>query len=262
MTDFLDVDGVRLEYMSIGDHGVGGAGLVLLHEGLGCVRMWRNFPQRLHEASGRQVFVYSRRGYGRSDAKPAPWSIEYMHEEGLHILPRVLAAANLDDVILVGHSDGASIALIYAGGVESHSARGLVLMAPHVFNEAVCVESIEKARVAYQHTELRSRLQRYHGDNVDDAFHGWNGAWLDPGFLEWNIEQYLPAVTVPTLLIQGRQDQYGTARQVEAIERQIDAPVKCRMLSDCGHSPHIDQPQAVLDSIKHFLDTGRLSSVG
>lgn len=257
MPDFLNVDGVRLEFVSIGEPGDGQPGFVLLHEGLGCVDMWRNFPQSLHHASGRNVFVFSRRGYGRSDPKPAPWSLDYMHEEALEILPRVLAAAGLDDVILVGHSDGASIALIYAGGVEDHSARGLILMAPHVFNEPVCVQSIELARKAYQETDLRSRLNLYHGTNVDHAFWGWNRAWLDPGFLDWNIEKYLSSVTVPTLLIQGKQDQYGTAKQIEAIQRQINAPVRCELLHDCGHSPYIDQPQAVLESIGRFLDAVR-----
>jgi len=253
MAEYLKVGGIRLEYESIGEAQGNLPSLVLLHEGLGCVEMWRDFPQRLHEVTGRHVFAYSRQGYGRSDPKPAPWSLDYMHLEGLEILPGVLDAAGLNDVVLVGHSDGASISLIYAGGVKGHRASGLILMAPHVFNEAVSVASIEQARTAYHETDLRTRLRRYHGDNVDHAFLGWNGAWLDTGFLDWNIEHYLPAITVPTLLIQGKQDQYGTTEQVEAIERQINGPVRCELLVDCRHSPHIDQPLAVLASIKGFL---------
>lgn len=253
MTEHLNVDGVRLEFVSFGKRDSSLSTLVLLHEGLGCVEMWRDFPRKLHEATGRHVFVYSRQGYGKSDPKPAPWSLDYMHVEGLEVLPRVLEAAGLEDVVLVGHSDGASISLIYAGGVECHTARGLILMAPHVFNETVSVNSIDQARKTYDETNLRARLQRYHGDNVDHAFWGWNGAWLDPGFLNWNIEQYLSSVTIATLLIQGKQDQYGTAKQVEAIERQINAPVRCELLEDCRHSPYIDQPQTVLARVHDFL---------
>lgn len=227
--------------------------LVLLHEGLGCLEMWRDFPERLHAETGHPVFVYSRHGYGRSTRKPAPWPLTYMHEEGLTVLPEVLATAGLDRVILVGHSDGASIALVYAGGVDGHRAQSLILMAPHVFNEPVCVASIEQAKVAYEQTSLRERLERYHGDNVDDAFWGWNRAWLDPGFLDWNIEAYLPAVSVPTLLLQGEQDQYGTGKQLEAIQRQLDATVATELIPDCRHSPYIDQPDRVLALIGEYL---------
>jgi len=254
MTDYLEVDGGRLEYRRIGPADTDLPVLVLLHEGLGCIDTWRTFPQDLSAATGHPVFVYSRRGYGRSDPKPAPWSLRYMHDEGLVVLPKVLAAAGLDDVILVGHSDGASIALIYAGGVGDHNNLALILMAPHVFNEDVCVASIEQARDAFVEKDLRSRLQRHHGDNVDHAFWGWNGAWLDSGFRGWNIEQYLSAVNVPVLLIQGNQDQYGTVCQIEAIERQVRGHVECALIEDCTHRLHIDQPDVVLANIKRFLD--------
>ena len=253
MTEYLQVDGVRLEYRLIGSLDSDLPVLVLLHEGLGCVEMWRDFPQRLAETIGYPVFVYSRQGYGRSDPKPHPWSVEYMHEEGLVKLPEVLATAGLDNVILVGHSDGASIALIYTGSIRDPRVRALILMAPHVFNEPVCVASIEQAKTAYLETDLRSRLQRYHGDNVDHAFWGWNGAWLDLDFLNWNIEEYLPGVSVPTLVIQGEQDQYGTVKQMEAIQRQVSGPVQCELLADCRHSPYLDQPDAVLSHIARYL---------
>jgi pimeloyl-ACP methyl ester carboxylesterase len=254
MTDYLEVDGVRLEYRRIGFGDTGLPVVVLLHEGLGCVDMWRTFPQDLSDATGHPVFVYSRQGYGRSDPKPAPWSLRYMHDEGLVVLPKVLAAAGLDNVILVGHSDGASIALIYAGGVREHRARALILMAPHVFNEPLCVTSIEQARDSFIEQDLRARLQRHHGDNVDHAFWGWNGAWLDPGFRGWNIEQYLSAVNVPVLLIQGNQDQYGTVAQIAAIERQVSGIVDRALIDDCTHRLHRDQPDAVLAYIGRFLD--------
>jgi pimeloyl-ACP methyl ester carboxylesterase len=254
MTGYLEVDGVRLEYCRIGTGDTDLPVIVLLHEGLGCVDMWRTFPQDLSDATGYPVFVYSRQGYGRSDPKPAPWSLRYMHDEGLVVLPKVLAAAGLDDVILVGHSDGASIALIYAGGVRGHRARALILMAPHVFNEPVCVTGIGQARELFIEKDLRARLQRHHGDNVDHAFWGWNVAWLDPGFRDWNIEQYLSAVTLPVLLIQGIQDQYGSVAQIEAIERQVSGFAERALIDDCTHSLHKDQPEAVLACIERFLD--------
>lgn len=253
MTDYLRVDGVALEYGLFGPADTGLPTLVLLHEGLGCVAMWKDFPRMLAERTGHPVFVYSRQGYGRSDPRPAPWPLTYMHEEGLHTLPRVLDAAGLDNVVLVGHSDGASMALVYAGGVSDHRARSLVLMAPHVFNEPVCVASIEQARIAYDETNLRDRLLLYHGRNVDNAFRGWNGAWLDPGFLEWNIEQYLSGVSVPALLLQGAQDQYGTLKQIDAIEQQVRGPVRREIIDHCRHSPYIDQPERVLELIGHHL---------
>ena len=255
MTAYLTAGGVRLETLALGEPAEGEPSLVLLHEGLGCVDMWRGFPWRLHEATGRHVFAYSRQGYGRSDPKPAPWTLDYMHREALDRLPAILEAAGLKDVVLIGHSDGASIAVIYAGGVRDHLAAGLVLMAPHVFNEPRSVESIAQAASAYRELDLRSRLRRYHGANVDHAFWGWNRAWLDPGFLDWNIEEYLPSIAVPTLVIQGRQDQYGTPAQVEAIRRQAGAPVSCALLPDCRHSPHLDQPEMVLERIRAFLGT-------
>lgn len=257
MTDYLEVDGVSLEYRLIESANGDLPALVLLHEGLGCVDMWRDFPDRLSEITSYPVFVYSRQGYGRSDPKPSPWSVQYMHEEGLNILPRVLATAGLSNVILIGHSDGASIALIYSGGVRNHRAHALILMAPHVFNEPVCVASIEQARTAYLEADLRLRLQRYHGENVDHAFWGWNGAWLDLDFLNWDIERYLPSVSIPVLLMQGEQDQYGTLKQIEAISTQAASPVQTMLLPDCRHSPHLDQPQLVLDNIKGFLKTLR-----
>ena len=250
---FLAVAGVQLEYKLYGDPTVGLPTLVLLHEGLGCVEMWKNFPQQLFAATGFPVFVYSRHGYGHSDSKPSPWPVEYMHDEALKMLPEVLVSAGLDDVILVGHSDGASIALIYAGGVTGQKSRALILMAPHVFNESLSVSSINEARIAYEKTNLRERLQRYHKDNVDDVFWGWNGAWLNPEFLNWNIEQFLSRLSIPVLVLQGEEDQYGTRAQLDAIQQRAGACTTVRIIPDCRHSPYIDQPKQVLDEIRQFF---------
>lgn len=263
---YLNVGGKHLEYQWIGPGPDQAPTLVLLHEGLGCVALWRDFPQRLSEATDCGVLVYSRLGYGGSDPVDVPRPLSYMHEEALDMLPGVLNATGIREAILVGHSDGASIALIHAGGVRDPRVRGVVVMAPHVFTEEMCVASIREARDAFETTSLRDRLAKYHGDNVDCAFRGWNRAWLDPDFMHWNIEEYLPGIRVPVLIIQGRQDEYGTALQVESIERQVSGPVKALWLDDCRHSPFKDQPDATLEGLAHFIadtvDGGRAASSG
>lgn len=253
--DFLSVGGARLECRRIaGDPAL--PTIVLLHEGLGSVGMWRDFPDKLAAATGAPVFLYSRAGYGKSSPSPLPWPTRYMHREALEVLPRVLDAAGIRDCVLLGHSDGGSIALIYAGGAAHPGLKGVVTMAAHVFNEEVCVKSIAMARDAYAATDLRQRLARYHGDNVDNAFRGWNDVWLSPEFWHWNIEEYLPRIAVPVLAIQGQNDEYGTERQVDAIVRQVKGRAEKLMLPQCKHSPHRDQTQAVIDAMKGFL--GRL----
>lgn len=254
-TGRLNVDGVALEYAWTGPAPEDAPTLVLLHEGLGCVALWKDFPERLAEATGLGVMAYSRRGYGGSDPVDVPRPLTYMHDEGLEILPKLLDAAEIRSTILVGHSDGASIAIVNAGGVRDPRVRGLVLMAPHVFNEELSVNSIREARDAYDNGPLREQLARYHGDNVDCAFRGWNRAWLDPGFLAWNIEEYLPGIEIPCLLIQGEDDQYGTVKQVEAIRQQVAGPVELLMLPDCRHSPQRDQLEKTLSAIARFTES-------
>lgn len=255
--NFLDVDGVRLEYRwaipawTRPDSPV----LVLLHEGLGCVAAWKAWPDELAEASGCRVFVYSRAGYGASDPVSLPRPIRYMHHEGHAVLPRVLDVAGIDDAVLVGHSDGGSIAIIMAGGEQDSRVRGLVLLAAHVFNEQICVDAIRQAAVAYEQGGLREGLRKYHGDNVDVAFRGWNQAWLHPDFWHWNLEEYLPGIGVPALIMQGRQDQYGTAAQVEAIAGQVAGPTTVCWLDDCGHAPHREAPVQSIDAIKAFVNS-------
>jgi pimeloyl-ACP methyl ester carboxylesterase len=251
--DYVGVSGQRLECRRIGDGGVDGLGLLLLHEGLGSLSQWRDFPMRLAAAAEHPVFVWSRAGYGRSSAVPLPWPLTYMHDEARDILPGVIAAAGFRRPVLVGHSDGASIAAIYAGSAASPNLAGLVLMAPHFFVEDVSVDSIAKARRAYETGDLRERLMRHHGANVDAAFRGWNGAWLDPEFRHWNISEFLPRIRVPVLLVQGAEDEYGTLAQLDTAERLIAGPVKRLVLEKCGHAPHRDQPEQALAAIAGFV---------
>jgi len=248
---FVNVASRRLEYRRIGIARPARPTLVFLHEGLGSVAMWRDFPERLAHAVAARVVVYSRYGYGNSDPIAAPRDVRYMHDEALLTLPALLDALGVERPVLVGHSDGASIALIHAGG-SGRAMCGVVAMAPHVFVEDLSIASIEAARTAYRTTDLRAKLARYHAD-VDGAFRGWNDIWLAPAFRTWNIERFLPEIGCPILAIQGRDDEYGTVEQIARLAKA--APdVDEVLLEDCRHSPHRDQPQAVLEAIVRFLD--------
>jgi pimeloyl-ACP methyl ester carboxylesterase len=222
--------------------------LVFLHEGLGSVALWRDFPARLAEISGRRALVYSRAGHGQSEVPDADRTPRFMHEEALDVLPEVLRAAGIERPVLVGHSDGGSIALIHAA---SHPVSGLILLAPHVFVEDVTVTSIEAARETFATTNLGERMGRYHRD-PERTFRLWNDIWLAPEFRSWNIEDVLGGVTAPTLLIQGAQDQYGTLAQLDAIERGLAGPVT-RVVLDARHAPHLEAPEATLDAAREFL---------
>lgn len=248
----ITVDGCRIEAEWHGPAPERAPTLVLLHEGLGSVAMWKDFPVQLAERTGYGVLVYSRPGYGRSSPVPLPRPLTYMHDEAYDVLPTVLDQTGVRKTILVGHSDGASIATIYAGGRQDFRVRGLALMAPHFFVEEVSIASIAAAKEAYEHGDLRARLARHRGDNVDVAFRGWNGAWLDPKFRAWRIDDALAHVRVPMLIIQGKQDQYGTIAQVALAENDTYCPVEALLLDDCGHSPQVDRPQATLDAIAAF----------
>jgi len=242
----LTVRGKKIEARQIGRPG--GPTLVFLHEGLGSMALWRDFPQKLSGATGLAAFVYSRAGYGKSDAAPMPRPVRYMHDEAA-LLPEILESAGIRDPVLVGHSDGASIAIIHAG--SGGKSRALVLEAPHVFTEEMGLRSIAKARTAYESGDLRWRLSKHHQD-VDAAFWGWNRPWLDPEFKKWNLEQFLPRIEAPILVVQGEQDEYGTRAQVDAIERGAKK-VEVLMLPECGHSPHRDQPDQTLRGMADFL---------
>ena len=250
---FYAIDGVQLEYQQFHPPQSSGLTLVFLHEGLGCVSMWKDFPRRVAQLTGCRVLTYSRAGYGGSDPCPLPRPLSFMHDEGLRVLPKVLAAAEIQKAVLVGHSDGASIALINSGGIADERLQGLILMAPHVFVEDLTLSSIREARNAYETTDLRERLARYHGDNVDCAFLGWNQVWLDPEFSDWNLEAYLQKIDVPVLLLQGEQDNYGTIRQLETIAEQLPQQAEMVLLPDCGHSPFRERPVETLQAIADFL---------
>lgn len=250
MADVI-VDGKHIETAWYGPPPERAPTLVLLHEGLGCVAMWRDFPKKLAAATGYGVLVYSRFCYGKSD--PAPnRGMRYMHDEGLRVLPALLDAMHVRKCILVGHSDGASIATIYAGGVQDFRIRGVVLMAPHFFVEEMNIDSIEAAKNAYERGDLRTKLARYH-THVDAAFHTWADAWLSPEFRGWRIDDALAHIRVPILILQGKADQYATEAQLELAQSDTYCPVEIHLLDACGHSPQIDQPQATLAAITEFV---------
>ncbi|MDA0241443.1 MAG: alpha/beta hydrolase [Proteobacteria bacterium] len=233
----------------------GAADLVLLHEGLGCVALWRDIPQSLADRTGRRVFAYSRRGYGGSDPFELPRPVNFMHHEGLQVLPSVLDAAGINRCILIGHSDGGSIALINAGGARDPRVEAIVTIAAHVFNEQICVDSIRAAKQAYDDGDLRARLLKYHGDNVDCAFRGWNDVWLAPDFWHWNIEEFLAGIRIPLLAMQGEADEYGTKAQLETITGGVSGIVDSWIIPGAKHSPHLQASDAVLDRIAAFLKT-------
>lgn len=251
--DSLVIGGQRLEIAWHGPAPEDAPTLVFLHEGLGCVAMWRDFPAKLAAATGCGALVYSRLGYGRSDACVLPRPVRFMHDEALNVLPRLLAAAGIHECVLVGHSDGGSIALIYAGGTAAEPLRGVIAEAPHVFCEEVTVCAIRKAKESYERGDLRQRLMRYHGANTDCAFYGWSDTWLRPDFLGWNLEAYLPRIRVPMLVVQGENDEYGTPAQVDAIARQAGGEVEVMMLPRCGHAPHREQEAVTLQAMAQFI---------
>jgi pimeloyl-ACP methyl ester carboxylesterase len=248
---FAQVAGHRIEYERIEAAAPSRPTLVLLHEGLGSVAMWRDFPGRLAHATGCNAVVYSRYGYGGSDPLRGDRAVRYMHDEALVALPELLDRLAIPRPILVGHSDGGSIALIHAGaGIRP--VAGVVTLAAHVLVEDVSVTSIAAAKVAWETTDLRAKLARYHAD-VESAFWGWNRIWLHPDFRAWNIEEYLPGIACPVLAIQGEDDEYGTMEQMRRIGAQVK-DVELVALEDCRHSAHKDQPAAVLDAITRFVD--------
>jgi pimeloyl-ACP methyl ester carboxylesterase len=247
---FIDVRGVSLEFERIESTVPQAPTIVMLHEGLGSVATWRDFPAQLAAVSGGNVLLYSRRGYGRSAPLVASRSVDYMHEEALQTLPALLDALQIETPILFGHSDGASIALIYAGA-SGRPVAGVVAMAPHVLVEDISISSIVAAREAYLTTELRARLARYHLD-VDGAFWGWNDIWLNPAFRSWNLERFLSNIKCPVLTIQGLQDEYGTLEQVERIALQVER-FELLLLENCRHSPQREQPDAVLARVAIWL---------
>jgi pimeloyl-ACP methyl ester carboxylesterase len=245
------VDGKRLEtlrYLPLDTEGR--PTIVLLHEGLGSISMWRNFPEELAAATDCAVLVYSRYGHGSSQRLGERRAPDFMHHEARVVLPRLLAHVEVERPLLLGHSDGGSIALIYAG-TSPESPRALILEAPHVFVEDWSLRSIRAIRKVYEKTDLRAKLAKHH-DHVDETFYGWNDIWLDPAFRSWNIEEYLQPISCPVLVIQGEQDEYGTRAQVAAIKERVPA-AETLILPRCGHSPHRDAPEKTLEAVSKFV---------
>jgi pimeloyl-ACP methyl ester carboxylesterase len=249
----LDLGDQQLEYRFIGPRPGHAPTLVLLHEGLGCVELWGDFPDKLAQATGAGVFVYSRAGYGQSSLVPLPRPLTYMQHEAQRVLPDVLEAIGFRRGLLIGHSDGASIAAIYAGSVADDRVCGVTLIAPHFFTEDMGIAEIAEAKVAYDDpkTELRARLARWHKD-VDNAFRGWNGAWLDPDFRKWDLTEFLEPIRSPVQVIQGVDDQYGTAAQVQTVQQLCCVSVDVAMLPGVKHSPHREAADRTVELIAAF----------
>src|ERR1700744_4465474 len=244
---FISIDNSNLEYRLLGPSPDQAPTLILLHEGLGSAALWGDFPEQLQAATGAGVLVYSRAGYGASSPVKLPRPLAYMQREALGVLPALLAQIGFRRGMLGGQWDGASVAAIHAGGVQDHRISGIALLAPHFIVEDISVKSIAEIRNAYETTNLRDKLARWHKD-VDNAFYGWNGAWLDPAFRTWDISEYLAYIRVPVAIIQGADDQYGSLRQVEIAE-ECYCPVETTILAGTGHSPHREAPEATLNAI-------------
>ncbi len=249
---FLTIGPQRLEYRMIGPRPDAAPTLVLLHEGLGSAGLWGDFPDRLAQATGAGVFVYSRAGYGKSSPAALPRPRSYMHDEARETLPKLLDSIAFKRGLLIGHSDGASIAAIYAGSHQDHRVGGLVLMAPHFFTEDCGIASIEQSRKAYATGDLRAKLARGHAD-VDSTFTGWAEIWLDPEFRKWDITEFLAYIRVPILIVQGADDQCGTVKQIEVAQEECYCPVEVALLPGVGHSPQRDAPEATLKAIADFV---------
>lgn len=253
---FIEAAGHRLHYEWAGPEPGDAPTLVFLHQGLGSVSMWGDFPEALAEATGCGMLNYSRWGYGESEPIAEARPVEYMHDEALESLPEVLSKLGVRRPILVGHSDGGSIALIYAGSGAAQGAgpapAALILEAAHVFVEDITVDGAAKAKLAFDTTEFPRKLGRHH-DDPEGMFRGWNDIWLYPDFLHWNIEEYLPKVTCPALVIQGENDEYGSRKQVDAIAAKAGGPTEVLMPAGCGHSPHRELREEMLAAMTDFV---------
>jgi len=247
----IQVGKAKLEAQCYGPSPSEAPTIIMLHEGLGCVALWRDFPAQLTKATGYGVFVYSRAGYGASDTVPLPRPLDYMTQEA-QALSGVLDTLNINKAVLLGHSDGASIAAIYAGSTQDHRIRGLILLAPHFFVESISIAAIKQARNEYYSGTLREKLSIYHQD-VDAAFNGWCDAWLNKDFKSFNIADNIDYLRIPTLAIQGVDDPYGTLAQIDELEQRSYAPVEKLILTNCKHAPHLEKQQECLSAIQIFL---------
>jgi pimeloyl-ACP methyl ester carboxylesterase len=250
---FLDIAPLRLEYRMIGPRPDTAPTIVMLHEGLGSVALWNSFPDAIAKATGAGVFAYSRAGYGKSPPGKMPRTTSFLDEEAREVLPRVLAAIGFRRGLLLGHSDGASIAAIYAGSIQDHRVRGLVLIAPHFFTEEKGLAEIRRAGKSFATGALRERLAPWHAD-VDAAFRSWNEPWLHPDFEKWDITEALGYIRVPILVVQGDEDQYGTLRQVEVVQEECFCPVETAILPGIRHVPYREAPDLTLKTVSAFIN--------
>lgn len=248
----LSVNGVGIEYACYGPPPGAAPTIVMLHEGLGCTALWRDFPRKLADATGCGVFVYSRQGYGQSDPVELPRPLDFMTREAVDVLPALLDAIGFQEGVLFGHSDGATIAAIYGGSISDMRVRGLILMAPHFFTEPDGLAEIAKTAEAFKATDLPQKMGKYHAD-VNGAFRGWADTWLDPRFKDWNVAEVIDYLRIPVLAIQGRDDQYGTLAQIAEVEDRAYSPVDTLILDDCRHAPHQEQPEATLAAVQDFM---------
>ena len=248
---FLTIDGVRLEYSCSGPTPSDAPTAILLHEGLGCVDLWRDFPGALAKTLDCGIFSYSRQGYGASDKVQLPRPLNYMTQEAINVLPKVIEQLSPTRFQLIGHSDGATIAAIYAGEVGDDKLSSITLIAPHFFTEEMGITQIKAAKQTFETTDLPEKLGKYHQD-AENAFYGWNQSWLHPDFRSWDVQYVIEKITTPILAIQGVDDQYGTLLQIETIKARARASVSVEILQNCKHSPHLEHPSKVLDAIKAF----------
>src|SRR5882757_10614657 len=252
-TGFLTIGASELEYRMIGPAPADAPTIVMLHEGLGSAALWGDFPEKLQAATLAGVLAYSRAGYGASTPVKLPRPLDYMHIEALEVLPKLLDQIGFRRGLLIGHSDGASIAAIYAGSRQDHRVQGIALIAPHFVVEDISVTSIAEIKRAYETSDLKAKLARWHSD-VDNAFYGWNDAWLDPRFRSWDISEYLAYIRVPVAIVQGVDDAYGTMRQIEIAREECYCPVDVTLIPGAGHQPHREAPGATLDAISEFAN--------
>lgn len=248
---FLQAGGKSLEYACYGPPPSQVSTIVMLHEGLGCVELWRDFPKRIAQITGLGVFAYSRAGYGYSDLAELPRPLDYMTREALDVLPTVLDKIDVVRGILLGHSDGATIAAIYGGSVSDFRIRGLILMAPHFFSEEKGLVEIARAKEVFKTGRLKQQMAKYHRD-PENTFYGWNDSWLHPEFKKWNVSEVIDFLRVPVIAIQGEDDEYGTLAQIYEIQDRSHAPIELEILPQCGHSPQFDQPEMTLAAIADF----------
>ncbi|WP_164661547.1 alpha/beta fold hydrolase [Tropicibacter sp. Alg240-R139] len=246
----MKVNGVALEYACHGPAPDQAPTIVMLHEGLGCVALWRDFPKKLSAQTGFGVLVFSRQGYGNSDPIQLPRGLDYQSQEPLEVLPPILEQAGIQRCILFGHSDGATMAAVYAGSVEDHRVRGLIVAAPHFFAEPKGLTEIERTRDQFDTTDLAQRMGIYHRD-PEGVFRGWANVWLDPEFADWNVAEVIDYIRVPILAIQGHDDQYGTMAHLDEITSRAYCPVD-RVKLNCKHSPHLEAPEETLKAVAEF----------